>query len=67
MHRVWHVVVLATTLVAVAGAAIVVLAPLLFDDRLEALERVRPVVLGLFVAAAILLVSEWLVVHGGSL
>ena len=67
MHRVWHVVVLTTTLVAVAGAAIVVLAPLLFEDRSGALDRARPVVVGLVVAAAILLVSEWLVVHGGSL
>jgi hypothetical protein len=67
VHRVWHVVVLATTLFAVAGTAIVVLAPLLFEGRSGALDRARPVVLGLFVAAAILLVLEWLVVHGGSL
>jgi hypothetical protein len=61
------VVVLATTLLAAAGAAIVVLAPLLFEDRSGALDRARPVVLGLVTAAAILLASEWLVVHGGSL
>jgi hypothetical protein len=61
------VVVLSTTLVAAGGAAIVVLAPLLFEDRSGALNRARPVVLGLVVAAAILLVSEWMVVHGGSL
>ena len=66
-HEIWHVVVLASTLFAAAGLAIVLLAPLVFESPPPGLTRARPLVLGLVVAAALLLAAEWLGVHGGSL
>ena len=67
MHFLWHAVLLIAILLGVAGAAIVLLAPLLFGNRSLALARARPVVVGIAVAAAALLALEWLVVHGRSL
>ncbi len=67
MHAVWHAALLVAILLAFAGAAIVLLAPLLFGTRAVALTRARPVVVGLLVGGAALLLLEWLVVHGRSL
>ena len=64
MHDLWHVLLLGTILFGAAGAAIVLLAPLLFEDRSIALERARPVVLGILLAGGFLLALEWLVLHG---
>jgi hypothetical protein len=67
VHGAWHVAVLAATLLATGGLALMLLAPLLFEGRPPGLRRARPVVLGAVVAAAALLVVEWLVVHPRSL
>ncbi len=67
MHDLWHAVLLVTTLFSVAGAAIVLLAPLLFEERHRVLERSRPLVAGLVLAGGVLLAVEWLVLHPGFL
>ena len=64
MHDLWHVLLLATILFGLAGAAIVLLAPVLFESRSAPLERARPLVLGLLAGGAFLLALEWLVLHG---
>ncbi len=66
-HEIWHVIVLASTLFAAAGLAILVLAPLVFESPPPGLARGRPFVLALVGAAAALMVAEWLGLHGGSL
>lgn len=63
MHEVWHITILAATLVAAAGAVILVLAPLVFDAPPPGLARYRPVLLLSIGVAVILLVLEWTVVH----
>jgi hypothetical protein len=67
VHGLWHAAVLGSTLLSVAGLAIVVLAPLIFDFRPPGLSRARPYVLALAVTAAGLLAAEWLFAHGRSL
>ncbi|MFN2489805.1 MAG: hypothetical protein ABR529_08735 [Actinomycetota bacterium] len=59
--------VLASTLFAVAGLALVLLSPLVFDAPPRGLRRARPFVLALAAAALVLLGVEWLVVHPRSL
>jgi hypothetical protein len=66
LHQVWHVLVLAVTILAAAGGVILLLAPLVFDPVPEGLHRARPYVLGLILGAGILLAVEWLGVHGGN-
>jgi hypothetical protein len=56
-------VVLGSTLFAAASAAILVLAPLVFDGMPPELARRRPLLLGLMAIAALLLVGEWLFAH----
>jgi hypothetical protein len=63
-HEVWHVLVLASTLVGAAGAAILLLAPVVFETYPASLRRARPLVVGLIVLGVALLLVEWLVVHG---
>ncbi|MBA2426571.1 MAG: hypothetical protein H0V60_05730 [Actinobacteria bacterium] len=64
MHQLWHVAVLGWTLFAVAGAAIALLGPVAFETPPPGLTRARPVVLGLIVpVAAVLLIVEWTAVH----
>ncbi len=62
-HEVWHVTVLATSLLGGAAVALVVLAPLVFDPAPEGFRRARPYLLALGGLAAILLLAEWLGVH----
>ena len=62
-HEIWHVAVLAGTLLGAAGAGLLLLAPLLFEETPAGLARVRPFVIGLVAVAAIILVLEWLAVH----
>ena len=59
----WHVVVLASTLLGAAGGGLLVLSPLLFEETPAGLARARPLVVGLVVLAAIVLLLEWLAVH----
>jgi hypothetical protein len=63
LHEVWHVTVLASTLFAAAGLAIVLLAPLVFDPPPPGLLGARPLVLALAGVAAMLLVAEWTAIH----
>jgi hypothetical protein len=63
MHEVWHIVVLAAALFGAAGAAILLLAPLVFEVPPAGLERYRPALLTGIGAAAVLIVLEWTVVH----
>ncbi len=63
MHQVWHVAVLGVTLFAAAGLAILLLAPLAFDEPPPGLGRARPLILGLVGVAVLLLLGEWLAVH----
>jgi hypothetical protein len=62
-HRLWHVAVLATTLLAAAGAAILALGPLVFDEPPPGLRRLRPLLLVLIGLAGVLLIVEWTAVH----
>jgi hypothetical protein len=62
-HEVWHVAVLASTLLGAAGAGLLVLAPLLFEETPRGLARSRPIVIGLVLLAAVVLILEWLAVH----
>lgn len=62
-HELWHVLVLATTLVAAAAGAIAVLAPLVFDRPPPGLARLRPAIAALVGSGVLLLVVEWLSVH----
>ena len=62
-HDLWHLVVLGSTLMGAAGLAILLLAPLVFEEPTPGLRQARPLVGGLVAVAAILLVVEWLGVH----
>jgi hypothetical protein len=62
-HEVWHVVVLASTLLGASAAAILLLSSIVFDAIPAGLRRARPAVLALIVGAAIILLAEWFVVH----
>ena len=62
-HELWHVAVLASTLIAAGGLGLLVLAPLLFEETPVGLARARPLVLGLIGVAAGVLLVEWLFVH----
>lgn len=64
-HELWHISVLATTLIAAASLGIVWLAPLIFETTPEGIRKARPVALTLGVIAIALLALEWLGVHGG--
>jgi hypothetical protein len=63
MHEVWHITVLAATLFAAAGGAILLLAPLVFDVPPPGLVRFRPTLIGGVAVAIVLIVLEWTVVH----
>lgn len=63
IHDLWHLAVLGSTLLGAAGAAIVLLAPLLFDTLPPGLITARLPVVGLIALAALLLLGEWLIVH----
>jgi hypothetical protein len=63
MHEVWHIVVLAAALFGAAGAAILLLAPLVFEVPPSGLRRFRPALLTGIGMAAVLIVMEWTVVH----
>ena len=62
-HDLWHIAVLGSTLMAAAGAALVVLSPLLFEEPPPGLAKARVFVLGLAGLAAVLLTVEWLGIH----
>ncbi|MGH2754551.1 MAG: hypothetical protein ACRDLB_08965 [Actinomycetota bacterium] len=62
-HDLWHLVVLGSTLMGAAGLAILVLAPLVFEEPPPGLRAVRPLVGGLIALAGLLLVVEWLGIH----
>lgn len=64
-HELWHITVLTVTLLAGAALAIVLLAPLVFESVPEGVKRARPFALALGLVALVLLVAEWLGVHGG--
>ena len=62
-HEVWHVLVLVSTLSGVAGATILLLSSLVFDQPPPGLTRARPAVLALIGLAALVVTAEWLFVH----
>ena len=64
LHEAWHVLVLAVTLLAGAGMAIMLLAPLVFERTGPGLARARPYVIVGGVLATVLLLLEWQGVHG---
>ena len=55
--------VLAATLFAAAGAAILLLAPLVFDTPPEGIARYRTALLAAIGAAIVLVILEWTIVH----
>lgn len=63
MHELWHVALLGSALFGAAGAALLFLGPLLFDGTPPGLERARPAVIALLLAAGALVVLEWTLVH----
>ena len=63
MHRLWHVLVLGSTLLGAAGLAIVFVSPLFGDDVSAGAAKARPVILGLAAFALTVLIVEWLFVH----
>jgi len=62
-HGAWHVLVLASTLLAAGGLAILALAPLVFDSPPPGLRRHRALVGVLIGVGAGILIVEWLLVH----
>lgn len=62
-HEVWHVTVLASTLLGAGGLGLLLLAPLLFEETPPGLAKARPLVVVLVAVAAIVLILEWLAVH----
>jgi hypothetical protein len=62
-HQLWHVAVLGSTLFAAAGAAILLLGSLVFDEPPPGLTKARPAILALALLAGGLLALEWLGVH----
>lgn len=62
-HEIWHVTVLAASLLGGAALALVALAPLIFDSAPEGFVRARPFLIALGGVAGILLLVEWLGVH----
>lgn len=62
-HDLWHVAVLGSTLFAAAGVAILVLAPLIFDETPRGVIRARPAIGAVVVLATVLLGLEWLGIH----
>ena len=64
-HEVWHITVLLVSLFAGAALAIVLLAPLVFETPPPGLQRARPWVFAAAVGAVVLLIVEWLGIHGG--
>jgi hypothetical protein len=62
-HVAWHVLVLSSTLLAAAGASVLALSPLLFEEPPPGLTKARPLVYGLISLAFLLLIVEWLVIH----
>jgi hypothetical protein len=63
MHEVWHITILAATLFAAAGGAILLLAPLVFDTPPPGLVRFRPALIAGVGVAIVLIALEWTVVH----
>jgi len=63
LHELWHVLVLVSALFGAAGAGILVLAPLVFDEMPPGLARARPFVGASVLVAALLIGAEWLGVH----
>ena len=63
MHELWHITVLASTLFAAAGLALVMLVPLVFDPPPPGLMGARPLVLALVGFAVLLVVVEWTAIH----
>ena len=63
VHTAWHILTLASTLVAAAGGVILVLAPLVFDEPPPGLIKARPAVVGAVIFAASLFFVEWIGVH----
>lgn len=62
-HDWWHLVVLGSTLLGAGGLLVLLLAPVVFDEPLPGLERVKPFIVGLVAFSAILFAVEWLGVH----
>jgi hypothetical protein len=62
-HQVWHVTVLAVSLLGGGAVAVLALASLAFDSPPQGLVRARPYLLALGGFAAFLLAVEWLGVH----
>lgn len=63
-HDLWHIAVLGSTLFGGAGLVIVLLGPLVLEERArKPSQGVRRAVMGLLALAALLLLLEWLVIH----
>ncbi len=62
-HEIWHVLLLASTLFAAAGIALLTLFWFAFDEPPAPGTMVRPLVWGVVAVVAILLVVEWVGVH----
>ena len=61
MHKLLHVSILVSTLLAAAGLALLLLWPLVGDSRLPA--PTQKALMGLVLLGALLLVVEWRFVH----
>ncbi len=62
-----HVVILTVALLGGGGLAILVLAPLVFDDSPPGLRRARPFIVGVALLAVVLIVTEWVGSRHGSI
>jgi hypothetical protein len=62
-HALWHVFVLASALLAAAGALILLLGPLFFAPPGSGFGRGRPVAWALVGLGALVVVVEWQLVH----
>jgi len=62
-HVLWHLVVLGTTLLAAAGAAILFISSLAFEEPPRGLERAKPYIWAVSGLALGLIGLEWLTIH----
>ncbi|MFN2526233.1 MAG: hypothetical protein ABR505_08215 [Actinomycetota bacterium] len=62
-HEIWHVFVLGAALTGAAVAALLFLIPLAFDPPPQGFARLRPLMRGIVLLVAALLVLEWIAIH----
>jgi hypothetical protein len=63
VHEVWHILVLVSVLLGVAGAVLLTLVPLVFVPPPPGLSKARSLAVALVALAVAIVLVEWFVVH----